>query len=434
MQQKIKAAVSKFLDIIKDKSISVISHYDTDGITSAAIMSKCLRRLKKRFSVKIVKNLENSVLEEMKNEVIIVLDLGSTFLERLSKLGKEIFVIDHHEVTSEVPDNITVINPRLKDGDEISAAGLTYLFCKEIDAHNRDLANLAVIGMVGDMLDKEVGKLNNKILEDAEVTIKKGLLLYPATRPLHKALEFSSGLYIPGVTGNAKAVFELLMEAGIKKENGVFKSLIELTDDEMSRLVTAILLRKDDGQNIIGNIYLVKFFNRLEDTRELSAMINACSRLGYSDTALAFCLNNSNSKKEAEGIYAKYKQHLVQALSYAENNKIEGKGYIIINAKNVIKDTIIGTVTSIISSSKVYPGGTIVIGLAYDKDRIKVSARVSGREGRNVREVLESVTRELSETECGGHPLAAGCLIKKSEEKDFINKLVKTLDLEIVKI
>jgi len=33
-----------------------------------------------------------------------------------------------------------------------------------------------------------------KIIEDAEVQIKKGLLLYPATRPIHKTLEFSFGI------------------------------------------------------------------------------------------------------------------------------------------------------------------------------------------------------------------------------------------------
>jgi len=433
MQQEIKAAALNFLEKIKNKSISIISHFDTDGITAAAIMSKTLTRLRKRFSVKIIKQIEPHVFKEIKNDVILFLDLGSSSLDKISKLGKTVFVIDHHEITEDVPENITLINPRLHGPEEVSGAGLTYLFCREL-GQNKDLASLAVVGMVGDMLDREVSKLNNEILKDTEVVVKKGLMLYPATRPINKALEYGSGLYIPGVTGNSRAVFELLNEAGIRKEGTVYKSLIDLTEEEMSKLITSVLLRKKDSSGVIGSIYLVKFFNKLEDARGLSAMINACSRLGHSEIALALCLNNKKAKERAEEIYARYKQQLITALGFVEENKCIGKGYVIVNAKDRIKDTIIGTVMSIISSSQVYERGTVLVGLAYDQDKIKISARVCGREGRNVREVLESATKDIPETECGGHPLAAGCLIKKDYEKNFMNQVVKTLDLEVVKI
>jgi RecJ-like exonuclease len=438
MQQSIKAASEKFLDSIKDRTLTIISHFDTDGITSAAIMAKTLSRLKKKFSIKILKQLEPAVFEEINTEVVLFLDLGSSNLEKISNLGKKVFIIDHHEIPvgTEIPKNIEIINPHLYEGEEISASGLTYLFCKEICPPEciQDLAKLAVVGMVGDMLDQELSKLNNGILKDAEVTIRKGLLLYPATRPLHKALEYGSGLYIPGITGNSKGVFELLSEAGIKKENDSFKSLIDLNEEEMSKLLTAVLLRKKDSKDIVGNIYLVRFFNKLEDARELSAIINACSRLGNPEIALALCLNNKKAREKAEEIYANYKQQIIQALNFVEQNKIEGKGYVIINAKDMIKDTIIGTIISILSTSKTYPVGTVVVGLAYDNDKIKASARVCGRDGRNVHEILETATKDFPEAECGGHPFAAGCLIHKNFEQNFINNLHKAMELEVVKI
>jgi len=434
MQQSIKAAALEFKEKSKNKHITIVSHYDTDGITSAAIIIKTLTKLKKAFSVKIVKHLEQEILDGIRNDFVIFLDLGASFLRRFSRLNKKIFILDHHETLQDVPENVTIVNPGLYNEEEISASSLTYLFCRELIGPNKDLANLAIIGMVGDMLDKEVSRLNNEIIKDAEIKIKRGLLLYPATRPLNKAVELGSGLYIPGVTGNSKGVFDLLSDAGLTKENGTFKSLIDLNEEETSRLVTAIMLRKRDITNIIGNIYLVKFFNKLEDAREVSAMINACSRLENSDIALSFCLNNRKARDKVESIYAKYKQHIIQGLNYVEKNKIEGRGYVIINAKNMIKDTIIGTISSIIASSKIYPDGTLIIGLAYDNEKIKVSARVCGREGRNVREILEQATRGLPKTECGGHPSAAGCLIGINFEKDFLSNLIRTLDLEVVKI
>ena len=207
-----------------------------------------------------------------------------------------------------------------------------------------------------------------------------------------------------------------------------------MDENELSRLVTAIMLRKKDSTNLIGNVYLVKFYSKLEDCREISAMINACSRLDNSDIALSFCLGNKEAREKAEKIYSKYKQHLIQGLNFVENNKVEGNGYIIINAKDMIKDTIIGTVSSIVSSSNVYPVGTVIVGLAYDKDKIKVSTRVCGREGRNVHEILSEALKDFPDAECGGHAMAAGCLIDKSLEQKFLSSLVKALEIEVVKV
>lgn len=326
MQKAIEKAVEIFISKSMNKPVKIVSHHDTDGITSATIMAKALERLDRTFSIIIVKQLEQSLIETLpRNEILVFLDLGSASLQSLSKFD-DVFIIDHHEIVGEVPKNLTVINPHLFEEENISASCLTYLFVKKISEQNKDLANLAVIGMVGDMLDKNISKLNNSIISDAEVVIKKGLLLYPSTRPVHKALEFSSGMFIPGVTGNPKGVLELLREAGIERVKGEYKSLIELTEEENSRIITAILLRRMNKNNsdIIGNIYLIKFSGKLEDTRELSAMINACSRLEYTDIALLLCIGNKAARIKAESIYVKYKQHIIAALNFtAAMKKIE---------------------------------------------------------------------------------------------------------------
>jgi len=436
MIKKIEESVKKFLKAIESKPILIISHHDTDGITSAAILARTLERLDKKFTIKIIKQLTPDLIKEINpNQLIVFLDLGSNALQELSKF-KDVFVIDHHEITSEAEKNLEFINPHLFDKQEISAAGLTYLFSKTISESNKDLSNLAVIGMIGDMLDRNISKLNNSILNDAEVLIKKGLLLYPATRPLNKTLEFSSSFYIPGVTGNPKGAIQLLRDAGIEWKDGRYKSLIELTQDELSRLITSIMLRKigKKVEDMIGNIYLIKLFNKLYDARELSAMINACSRLEKSEIALSLCLGSKKAMKKAEDIYVEYKQHLIDSLNYVtRTQKVEGKDYVIINAKKNVKDTIIGTIASILANSSVYKEGTIIVTMAYSEDKIKTSLRVAGRNGRNVREIIESIVKEIG-GEYGGHHLAAGCLIEKSKEKEFIQLLQKKLEIELVKI
>jgi single-stranded-DNA-specific exonuclease len=289
------------------------------------------------------------------------------------------------------------------------------------------------------LYEREIGKTFSEILSDSETMVKKGLLLYPSTRPLDRALEYSSNPFIPGVTGFRTGVLELLRDAELNFDGNRYKALYELNEEEMRKLITAVMIRcasqgkEINSENIIGNLFLVKFFNRLEDARELSTLINACSRMGYSGIVLGLCLGNKSCLEEAERVYIDYKQNLVNALRYVSEAKISGKNYTIVHGKDRIKDTIIGTVASIISHSPSSPEGMIVIALAYNNDKIKVSARITGKQGRNVREVLSKVVVPLG-GEVGGHPEAAGCLISKDQEEKFLEELKKVLELEVVKV
>jgi len=438
LETEIKLVVEKFFEISKDKEIQIISHFDTDGITSATIMIKALKKLDKKFSLIIVKRLEEEFIYNLpKNKLTLFLDLASGSLNHIIKAGlKDVFIIDHHEIIQEIPKEINIINPELNDKQKISSSGLVYLFCKQIDSKNKEFAKLAVLGMVGDLMEKSIDKLNNGILNDGEVKRKRGLLIYPSTRPLNRTLEYCSSPYISGVTGDTKGVLELLREINLNPINGKYKNLIELDEKEMTKLITAIMLRNPKVKNkeIIGDIFLIKLFNKLEDARELSAMINACSRLGESGLAIQFCMENPKAKKKAEAIHVKYKQFLISGLKFAsETEKIQGNGFVIINAKNKIKDTIIGTIASILSNSSLYEEGTIIITMAYYDDKIKVSGRSVGRNGRNVREILNNVVTKIG-GEVGGHKFAAGCMITQEKEQEFIELLQKNLEIEMVKI
>jgi RecJ-like exonuclease len=439
LESEIELIANKFLEITNNRDIFVISHFDTDGITSATIMIQTLKKLDKRFSLKIVKRLEEeTILNLPKDKVIVFLDLASGSLDHLSKTSlQDIFIIDHHEIIQEIPEKINMINPHLHGNEEISSSSLVYLFCKSLDSENKELAKLAILGMIGDSMEKSIDKLNHSILLDGEVKRRRGLLIYPSTRPLNRALEYCSDPYIPGITGNTLGVLELLREIGLNPiGSGKYKSLIELDDSEMSKLVTAIVLKNPRVRNkgIIGDIFLIKFFNKLEDARELSAMINACSKLGESETAIQLCMESPKAKKRAELIHAKYKQFIISGLkSASESEKIEGNGFVIINAKEKIMDTMIGTIASILSNSSLYEEGTIITTMAYYEDKIKVSSRSVGKGTRNVREVLNSVVVQMG-GEVGGHQFAAGCMIKQEKEQEFLDSLRKSLEIEMVKI
>lgn len=450
MLKEVELVADKFLKDIENKSVRIISHFDTDGITSAAILVKLLQRLDKRFSLRIVKGLDGDILaEELKrngDEVIIFSDLASGSLDYFQELSAPIYILDHHEMDkSKLNDNIRMVNPHLTDDVErnnCTGAGVCYLFAKYIDVNNVDLSKMAIIGMIGDRHENNLSKTNQQIISDCEdLEMRKGLVLYPATRPLRRALEYSTSPYIPGVTGNGQGVVELLRETGI----GYTKSLLQLVPEEMSKLVTAVMIRcaneSTNSESIVGNIYILKFFNTKEDVREISTLVNACSRLGHHDVALSYILENQKAKDQALDIYTEYKQELVSGLKVAEGmDKIKGDKFVILNAKDRIKDAIIGTICSMLSGSPSYKNGTILIGMAYNEDKIKVSARIAGHDGRNLKELMEKTVIEFksdnpdSVAEVGGHHFAAGCLVERAKEDSFIEILRKNLEVEVVKV
>ncbi len=436
LQEEIKLFAKEFIEKTKNKEIQIISHFDTDGITSAAIIISALKKLDKKFSMRILKSLEEKTIKKLpKDKIIMFLDLGSGSFEHIKKHNlKEVFIIDHHEVGKDIPENVRIINPHLSNKEKISSSGLTYLFCKEIHPEVKELSKLAILGMIGDCLEKEIDSLNNGILEESGIQRKRGILIYPSTRPVNRVLEYSSNPYIPEVTGNMRGVLELLRETGIVPEKGKYKSIIELDEKEMKNLTTAILLRspKIKAKDLVGDIFLIKMFNRLEDARDISAIVNACSRSGKPELALQYCLEIPSAKKNAELTQIKYRQKIISGLDFVQKTeKISGKGFVIINAQDNVKDTMIGTIASIISNSSIYEEGTVIVTMAYYEDKIKVSARDVGRRGRNLKNLLENVITSVG-GEVGGHEHAAGCIVHKKKEIEFIEMLRKNLEVELV--
>ena len=65
MLDKIKLALNSIDKLSYVRPIKVISHYDADGITSAAIFSRALQRWNKKFSLQIVKGLDEEFIKSI---------------------------------------------------------------------------------------------------------------------------------------------------------------------------------------------------------------------------------------------------------------------------------------------------------------------------------------------------------------------------------
>jgi RecJ-like exonuclease len=160
-----------FLEKSKNKSIRIISHYDTDGKTSAAILAKTFQRLDLKFSINIVKGLDEEIIKKElnrnKKEILIFSDLASNSLNYFEDSENPIFILDHHEIKKEEINkpNLKILNPHLTtepENNNCTGAGVCYLFSKQINAKNKDLAKIAIIGLIGDRQENNLSKINNK--------------------------------------------------------------------------------------------------------------------------------------------------------------------------------------------------------------------------------------------------------------------------------
>ena len=438
------------------KVIRVVGNLDTDGISATSIIIQAFRRENLKFSVSIVKQIDEAtlkMLEKEKYELIFFLDLGSGAINSIMKAlpNKRIFILDHHyPEQAEHGENITHVNPHfygLSGTKDVSAAGVAYFFAKALSEKNVDLSYLALLGAVGDVQENNgFFGLNDAILKDAvksgKIRVEEGLRIYGiTTKPLYKVLEYSTNPYIPGVSGSEEGAVKFLKEIGINYRDGLtYRRYSDLSKEETKKFISSVMMNKVNPEevkieSVYGNVYFIEGEDEDMPTKELhefSTLLNCCGRLGKSSLGIGTCLNDNELKEKAVHLLHEYRNEITSALQWFYRNKnnksvIELNGVTIINAEDSVNDTIIGTLTSLISKSLVYREGTVVIGMARTmSDETKVSLRISGfGEGKvNLRTLAHEVLGKVGGTG-GGHSLAAGAVIAKDQEGAFISAITE---------
>jgi len=456
-KEHISISLEKFKELDKKETIRLVSHLDCDGICAAAIMVKALNTDNRKYSVSIVQQLTNEVIDGLSKEpynYFVFTDLGSGQLSYIKKmfLGKQVFVLDHHQPEKvRVGSNIVHVNPHLfgiDGGKEISGTGVVYLFARSLNKKIEDLAHIGVVGAIGDIQEgggEGFSKLNKEILDVAvkkkKIKVITGLRIFGAqTRPLHKVLEYCTDPYIPGVSGSESGAIQFLHQIGIKAKNGKeWRKLVHLDDGEIKKLVSGIILRRlseDTPEDVLGNVYILndeKKESPFRDAKEFSTLLNACGRLDKASLGIGACLGDKKTKERAMKSLRGYKREIINAINWFKDNKeskdiVKGNGYVIINAGSNIRASIVGTLASILSKSNEIKDGTFIMSMGdLMNGYYKVSLRLSGRnKDTDLREVVKKVTDKVG-GEAGGHKFAAGAMIKEEMLDDFIKEAKRVL-------
>jgi len=442
------------------RKIKLISHFDADGIASAAIIVALLRKINSDFEFVSVQQLNEKFLFDLRNESgfnYIFTDVGSGQLSQLvshfENNPSKVLILDHHKISGKYDlkylekNDIYQINCHnfgLDGAVEISGAGTSYLFACSIDIYFKKLAHLGLIGAIGDVqIKKEFLPLNDNILKDAikqnVVEVKKELNFFGVqTKSIAKLLESGSNIKIPSITGNWVSVNAFLNSLKINP----FLKYYALTNEQKNLLANKIIeFRKNYYVNDANDIYSLHYLLVSEkdgivfrDLREFSTLLNACGRQGEYEVGVGCCLNDIESKKKALEILRNYKYDIISALNWYDENKnkktyvLNSDNYVIINAQDSISANIVGTLASILSKSKMAGESKYVLTMGRNSDNTtKISLRYSGKNPLiNMRDVLSKIIDKLG-GESGGHDFAAGAIIDKDKESDFIALFINLL-------
>ncbi|MCW4012762.1 MAG: DHH family phosphoesterase [Candidatus Bathyarchaeota archaeon] len=450
-------AVSIFNKHIEQGSfIRLVTHNDADGLSSGGIMASVAIRRKARFKISSEKKLDDKLiarLVEEKPDLIIFSDFGSGYLDIIAEsLKQDIIVLDHHLPMEYEAENIVHINPMLHEIDgarAIAASGVCYFFAKAIDPEYKDLACLGILGALGDQQDKGERKSLiglNKIIEAEAVEnhlLEKhvGLIFYGyETRPVAKAIAYTTIPYIPGLSGNEGNCVAFLKEIGIEILDGdKLRALADLSDDEKTRLFSALSnhmvssgCSSDSIHQLIGTIYTFKLeepSTPLRSGREYGSLLNACGRMDKQGVGLSVAIGDrEEAMDEAQETLELYRRTIGEALDWVQmNDKVEEMDHIyVIKAMDQINDTVIGVVSGILLSQGILKEKKPIIATAVsEEDQLKVSARGLEElveQGIHMGKIMQEAAEQV-EGGGGGHDIAAGAYIPAKGENKFLREV-----------
>jgi single-stranded-DNA-specific exonuclease len=172
--QDMKKAVTRIIESIeRNEPILIFGDYDCDGITSTALLYKCLINLGATVEYKIPFRSEGyglnaTTIEQITDNLslLITVDNGSTChkaIAEASKKGIDVIVTDHHEISMGIPSCFAFINPKRKDNNypcsQLAGAGVAFKLVhalhvamnKNWEANYQDYIELAAIGTVADL-------------------------------------------------------------------------------------------------------------------------------------------------------------------------------------------------------------------------------------------------------------------------------------------
>ena len=294
-------AVERILRALDNaEHITVYGDFDADGVTSAALLTRALRRLKQPGAtldyfiphrLEDARSLSKDSLERLRargTTLVITTDCGSSDVEEIAyaqQLGIDVIVTDHHHPPETLPAAYALINPWRADTiypeQVLCGAGTAFKLAQALFrstdrdvAETRDILDLVAIGTVGDVatLLGENHTLVRLGLQQLNQTTNAGLRALVQVAGLQtgrlreRDISYALGPRInaAGRMKHAGIAFELLTTDDQAQAQALAKELEEL--NQSRQLLTEELMQRvrEQAREQSGNAVILVYGNKNE--------------------------------------------------------------------------------------------------------------------------------------------------------------------------
>ncbi|MCM2465414.1 DHHA1 domain-containing protein [Methanoculleus oceani] len=398
------AAASLARHLLEQEFVEVLAHHDADGIAAASILCHAMFREGGRFRLRIRPGITTA---DVPGDCSVLLcDFGSA----LQDLPGDVMVVDHHLPHFEGDYHV---NPHLAgiDGDRnLSAAGAAYLVAQRM-GDNRDLAGLALLGIIGDgqELEGPNREISSEGIANGFIAPRRGLRL--PGRGLVEQLALAVNPYLPGFSGEPDTARALVAQVTDEDDVDV--------ESLLSRVVLAAAPKASLSAmcGIWGTTYSLGR-EVIDEALSLAAVVDACGKAGSGDIGASLCLRSTHALQEAWEITARYRQAVIAGIRGARRLD-ERVALFAVDDGSVASD-----VADALANDLVQSGPVFVIG--ETGGRCSVSARCPP----GIDLDLEALMRRLAEAcggQGGGHRRRAGARIGADQADRFRQDLLEAV-------
>ena len=398
-------AVERIQKAVTNKEkIYIYGDYDVDGVTSVSVLYLYLHSIGADVSIKIPKrDIEGygisceavKLMAEEGTKLIITVDTGITAADEIdyaASFGIDVVITDHHNCRSELPHAVAVVNPHRLDS--------TYPFC--------DLAGVGVAF---------------KLICAYEMSLcrQKGEPVLDGIRRV--CYEYADLVAIGTIADVMPLVDEnrLIVSIGLKQ-------IVDTKRKGLAALIAAATTNKNssDAQNTKKKKITSSFIGY-----GIAPRINAAGRISDAMIAvnLLLCDDLVEAKNAADELceinhMRQQEENRIAEKAYAmiEEQDLHKKDKVIVLADNLWQQGIVGIVSSRITEKYGLP--SILISFASSYDGVELGTDVGKGSGRSIKgmNLVQALAHcEDNLVKYGGHELAAGLTIQRSQVEEFKN-------------
>ncbi len=419
----------------------VISHYDADGITAAAIICTALYRQGFDFQATLMRNPFTQGLERVKKEeyeFIIFTDMGSGQLPMLETFSSPIIIIDHHQIIKEkTKDHILQINANLcgiNGNYEASGASIAYAVARELDEENIDLSSLAIAGATGDkQYINGFSGYNLTIIDEAIkhsiITPKQAIKLTGET--IADSLFYSIEPFYKGLSGNKDAITSFLSNLHIDPE----ESYHDLNQDQQQKLhskLMLLLIKQGCESTILDTVIRNRYFSDQThgEMEQFADLLDSCGKGGNRDLGLALCLGDKKAYEEALKLEKTFKQEILDELLSIEKNGVnEQPSYRYFYSENSSLGGVVGGIATNFLLDNTKP----LLSIVKKPDELHISCRGNQQlvsNGLDLGAAMEQISKKLN-GHGGGHKIAAGATLPRESLEMFLKEVDRVLSQQL---